>query len=143
MNWGRREMVDSSVNILTEWDIVEARQLGRNKAKEIGFGAVDQARITTAISELARNIYLYADGGTIIIVAIELNGVTGIKIIAEDKGPGISDVRLVMQDGYSTSQGLGAGLPGVRRLMDEFDINTIVNEGTVVSIVKWLRLGSD
>ncbi|GEK33207.1 anti-sigma regulatory factor [Kurthia sibirica] len=136
-------MVDSSVNILTEWDIVEARQLGRNKAKDIGFGAVDQARITTAISELARNIYLYADGGTIVIEELKLNDLVGIKITAEDKGPGIQDIRLVMQDGYSTSQGLGAGLPGVRRLMDEFDINTIVNEGTVVSIIKWLRLGSD
>lgn len=136
-------MVDSSVDILTEWDIVEARQLGRNEAKKIGFGAVDQARITTAISELARNIYLYADSGSITILAIEVDGIKGIKIIAKDEGPGINDVRLVMQDGYSTSQGLGAGLPGVRRLMDEFEIQTGVNEGAVVSITKWLRLGSE
>lgn len=136
-------MVDSSVDILTEWDIVEARQLGRNEAKKIGFGAVDQARITTAISELARNIYLYADVGSITILTIEVDGVKGINIIAKDEGPGINDVRLVMQDGYSTSQGLGAGLPGVRRLMDEFEIQTAENEGTTVSITKWLRLGSE
>lgn len=136
-------MIDSSVDILTEWDIVEARQLGRNEAKKIGFGAVDQARITTAISELARNIYLYADSGNIVITAIEIDGVKGIKVIAKDEGPGINDIRLVMQDGYSTSQGLGAGLPGVRRLMDEFEIHTVLDEGTVVSIIKWLRLGSE
>lgn len=136
-------MIDSSVDILTEWDIVEARQLGRNEAKKIGFGAVDQARITTAISELARNIYLYADAGNIVITAIEIDGVKGIKIVAKDEGPGINDIRLVMQDGYSTSQGLGAGLPGVRRLMDEFEIHTVLDEGTVVSIIKWLRLGSE
>lgn len=136
-------MVDSSVDILTEWDIVEARQLGRNEAKKIGFGAVDQARITTAISELARNIYLYADVGSITILTIEVDGVKGINIIAKDEGPGINDVRLVMQDGYSTSQGLGAGLPGVRRLMDEFEIQTAENKGTTVSITKWLRLGSE
>lgn len=136
-------MIDSSVDILTEWDIVEARQLGRNEAKKIGFGAVDQARITTAISELARNIYLYADAGNIVITAIEIDGVKGIKVIAKDEGPGINDIRLVMQDGYSTSQGLGAGLPGVRRLMDEFEIHTVLDEGTVVSIIKWLRLGSE
>lgn len=136
-------MVDSSVDILTEWDIVEARQLGRNEAKKIGFGAVDQARITTAISELARNIYLYADSGNITITAIEVNGVRGINIIAKDEGPGINDIRLVMQDGYSTSQGLGAGLPGVRRLMDEFNILTVENEGTTVTITKWLKAGSE
>lgn len=136
-------MIDSSVDILTEWDIVEARQLGRNEAKKIGFGAVDQARITTAISELARNIYLYADSGNIIITAIEIDGIKGIKVVAKDEGPGINDIRLVMQDGYSTSQGLGAGLPGVRRLMDEFEIHTVLDEGTIVSIIKWLRLGSE
>lgn len=143
MNWGHNYMVDSSVEIQTEWDIVEARQLGRNEAKKIGFGAVDQARITTAISELARNIYLYTDSGSVSIGMIESDGKKGIIIMANDEGPGIEDVRLVMQDGYSTSQGLGAGLPGVRRLMDEFEIQTELNKGTTVSIIKWLRLGSD
>ena len=133
----------SSVDILTEWDIVAARQSGRNEARTIGFGAVDQARITTAISELARNIYLYAECGKIEIERIEKEGMLGIQIIASDQGPGIADVRLVMEDGYSTSQGLGAGLPGVRRLMDEFEIETKLQQGTTISVKKWLRLGSE
>ncbi|ETP68417.1 serine/threonine protein kinase [Planococcus glaciei] len=129
----------SSVEILTEWDIVAARQLGRNVAKELGFGTVDQARITTAISELARNIYLYAGQGRIEIQQLTENGVKGILIIAADQGPGIPDVRRVMEDGFSTSGGLGAGLPGVKRLMDEFKIETIPGEGTDIRATKWLR----
>jgi len=129
----------SSVEILTEWDIVAARQLGRNEAKEVGFGTVDQARITTAISELARNIYLYAGTGKIEIERISEGRKMGIIIIASDEGPGISDVRKVMEDGYSTSGGLGAGVPGVKRLMDDFKIDTVVGEGTVIKAIKWVR----
>ncbi|RNF38574.1 anti-sigma regulatory factor [Planococcus salinus] len=129
----------SSVEIQTEWDIVAARQLGRNVAKELGFGTVDQARITTAISELARNIYLYAGHGKIEIQRLTNNGMKGIMIIAADNGPGISDVRKVMEDGFSTSGGLGAGLPGVKRLMDEFKIDTTQGEGTDIRATKWLR----
>ncbi|PSL28847.1 serine/threonine-protein kinase RsbT [Planomicrobium soli] len=129
----------SSVEILTEWDIVAARQLGRNVAKELGFGTVDQARITTAISELARNIYLYAGQGRIEIQRLTENGVKGILIIAADNGPGIPDIRKVMEDGFSTSGGLGAGLPGVKRLMDDFRIETILGEGTDIRATKWLR----
>ncbi len=129
----------SCVKIVTEWDIVAARQLGRNVAKELGFGTVDQARITTAISELARNIYLYAGQGEMRIERIQDLGKKGLKIIAIDKGPGIPDIRRVMEDGFSTSGGLGAGLPGVKRLMDEFDISSSVGEGTDIQAVKWLR----
>lgn len=129
----------SSVEILTEWDIVAARQLGRNVAKELGFGTVDQARITTAISELARNIYLYAGKGRIEIQQLTENGVNGILIIAADSGPGIPDIRKVMEDGFTTSGGLGAGLPGVKRLMDDFKIETILGEGTDIRATKWLR----
>lgn len=129
----------SSVEILTEWDIVAARQLGRNEAKEVGFGTVDQARITTAISELARNIYLYAGTGKIEIERISDGRRIGIIIIASDEGPGISDVRKVLEDGYSTSGGLGAGVPGVKRLMDDFKIDTVVGEGTVIKATKWIR----
>lgn len=129
----------SSVEILTEWDIVAARQLGRNVAKELGFGTVDQARITTAISELARNIYLYAGKGRIEIQQLTENGVKGILIIAADNGPGIPDIRKVMEDGFTTSGGLGAGLPGVKRLMDDFKIETILGEGTDIRATKWLR----
>ncbi|MEK4387579.1 anti-sigma regulatory factor [Solibacillus sp. FSL W7-1464] len=129
----------STVEIVTEWDIVAARQLGRNEAKAIGFGAVDQARITTAISELARNIYLYARTGEITIERISNEEKVGLRIIAADKGPGISDLKKVMEDGYSTSGGLGAGLPGVKRLMDTMDIQSNVGVGTTIVIEKWVR----
>jgi serine/threonine-protein kinase RsbT len=129
----------SSVEIYTEWDIVAARQLGRNEAKKLGFGTVDQARITTAISELARNIYLYAGKGKIEIVRLSGNGLSGITIIASDEGPGILDVRKVMEDGFTTSGGLGAGMPGVRRLMDEFKLETEPGVGTIITATKWLR----
>ncbi|WP_054768250.1 anti-sigma regulatory factor [Lysinibacillus parviboronicapiens] len=130
--------VKSSVEIITEWDIVAARQLGRNEAKALGFGTVDQARITTAISELARNIYLYANIGFIEVERVETEAEKKIVIIASDKGPGIKDVRKVMEDGYSTTGGLGAGLPGVKRLMDSMDIQSIVGEGTIIRTEKRL-----
>ncbi len=130
---------ESYVKIISEWDIVAARQLGRNVAKELEFGTVDQARITTAISELARNIYLYAGQGEIRIERINGRDKRGIKVIAVDNGPGIQDIRKVMEDGYSTSGGLGAGLPGVKRLMDEFDITSSLEEGTIITTVKWTR----
>lgn len=130
---------ESCVKIMTEWDIVAARQLGRNVAKELGFGSVDQARITTAISELARNIYLYAGHGEIEIELLDKYGKLGLKVIATDNGPGIQDIRRVMEDGYTTSGGLGAGLPGVKRLMDEFTIASSIGEGTKIQVVKWLR----
>ncbi|GKV54814.1 serine/threonine-protein kinase RsbT [Sporosarcina sp. NCCP-2222] len=129
----------SSVDIYTEWDIVAARQMGRNEAKKTGFGTVDQARITTAISELARNIYLYAGKGKIEIERISENGFFGIKIIASDEGPGISDLRKVMEDGYSTSGGLGAGMPGVKRLMDDFKVVSEPGVGTTITAKKWLH----
>lgn len=129
----------SSVDIVTEWDIVAARQLGRNEAKDVGFGIVDQARITTAISELARNIYLYAGKGNIEIKQITEGNLKGLLIIASDKGPGIQDVRKVMEDGFTTSGGLGAGLPGVKRLMDDFKIETVFGEGTTIIATKWMR----
>jgi serine/threonine-protein kinase RsbT len=127
------------VRITNEWDIVAARQLGRNVAKELGFGTVDQARITTAISELARNIYLYAGHGQIYIEKKQDAGKKGVQIIASDDGPGISDIRKVMEDGFSTSGGLGAGLPGVKRLMDEFNVESTPGEGTDIRATKWLR----
>ncbi|MEC4202595.1 anti-sigma regulatory factor [Bacillus paralicheniformis] len=133
-------MADQScVKILTEWDIVAARQLGRNVAKELGFGTVDQARITTAISELARNIYLYAGKGSICIEQVQEEGKKGLKIVAEDEGPGIADIKKVMEDGFSTSGGLGAGLPGVKRLMDQFELNSDAENGTDIQAIKWLR----
>ncbi|HWO76789.1 MAG TPA: anti-sigma regulatory factor [Bacillus sp. (in: firmicutes)] len=129
----------SYVQIDNEWDIVAARQLGRELAKEIGFSTVDQARITTAISELARNIYLYAGKGTIHLQKINSVGREGLKIVAQDEGPGIPDIRKAMEDGFSTSGGLGAGLPGVKRLMDYFTVDSDVGKGTRIEVIKWLR----
>ncbi|HEY4578450.1 MAG TPA: anti-sigma regulatory factor [Savagea sp.] len=129
----------SSVEIITEWDVVAARQLGRDEAKAVGFGTVDQARITTAISELARNIYLYAGTGKIEIERIDEGHRKGLRIVSADNGPGIPDLRKVMEDGFTTSGGLGAGMPGVRRLVDEFKIETEIGEGTTITAVKWVR----
>ncbi|GEL07611.1 anti-sigma regulatory factor [Salisediminibacterium halotolerans] len=131
--------VQTHVDIHSEWGIVAARQAGRKLAREIGFGSVDQARITTAISELARNIYLYANQGRIQIEEVRGSGKNGIRIIASDEGPGIKDIRNVMEDGFTTSGGLGAGLPGVKRLMDEFNIDSELENGTVITAIKWLR----
>lgn len=127
------------ININNEFDIVLARQKGREVSKELQFGGVDQARITTAISELARNIYLYAGSGQITISILEDHGRRGIHISASDNGPGINDIRMVLQDGFSTSGGLGAGLPGVKRLMDTFDIDSVPGTGTTITISKWAR----
>lgn len=108
-------------------------------ARALGFGTIDQARIATAISELARNIVLYAGEGTVTLRLIQRSGKKGIEVICEDRGPGIEDVSLVMRDGYSTSRGLGMGLPGAKRLMDEFEIESRLGQGTRVVVRKWIR----
>jgi len=130
---------NSCVTIQKEWDIVAARQLGRDVSKDVGFGTVDQARIATAISELARNIYLYAGNGKVCFEVIDNMERKGMCMIATDTGPGIKNLSQVMEDGFSTMGGLGAGLPGVKRLMDEFDIQSEVGQGTRISATKWLR----
>ncbi|MFC4618865.1 anti-sigma regulatory factor [Camelliibacillus cellulosilyticus] len=129
----------SQIEIHNEWDIVHARQTGREMAKELGFGTVDQARIATAISELARNIYLYAKVGTISIEICESIDTKSLKVVAADQGPGIQDIRQAMEDGYTTSGGLGAGLPGVKRLMDDFDVISDPGKGTKITALKYLR----
>jgi len=128
-----------TVKIVTELDIVAARRLSRNMAKEIGFGVVDQARIATATSELAKNIYLYATTGEIVVEKIEKNGQKGIAITAIDNGPGIANPHKILEDGYTKSTSQGAGLPGVKRLMDSIQINSELGKGTVVRIEKWLK----
>lgn len=131
--------LQSCINIKKEWDIVGARQVGRELAKKTGFGTVDQARIATAISEIARNIYLYAGNGKICFEIIEKVNKKGIRMIAIDAGSGIRDISQAMEDGHTTSGGLGAGLPGVRRLMDEFDIKSEEGKGTEINAIKWTR----
>jgi serine/threonine-protein kinase RsbT len=130
---------EQCIPVRTDLDIVSARVEGRNLAKEMGFGTIDQARIATAISELARNVILYAPEGRVTVKAIVSDdGGQGIEVVCEDDGPGIANVELVMQDGYSTSSGLGMGLPGTKRLMDEFKIETKLGVGTKVTVRKWL-----
>jgi serine/threonine-protein kinase RsbT len=128
-----------TIPVVEELDIVTARQAAREISRSLGFSLVDQTRITTAISELARNIVLYATTGTLTIRTVNRIEGSGIEIIAEDNGPGIVDVDKAMQDGFSTSNGLGAGLPGVRRLMDEFELTTSLGVGTRIRVFKKLR----
>lgn len=125
------------VPINSDEDIVTARRTGRVLASEAGFPSSDLTLIATAISELARNIVLYAEYGEVVIRLEEVSGRTGIVVVARDEGPGIPDVEHAMQDGYSTSGGLGLGLPGTKRLMDEFEIESEVGRGTVVTVKKW------
>lgn len=125
------------LSISSEIDLVRARQEVRVQAQAIGLSLVDQTRITTAVSELIRNMVKYAGGGTIEMETIS-NGVrTGLRIICHDKGPGIPSIEMAMKEGYSTSNGLGLGLPGTKRLVDEFDIWSEVGKGTRVTISKW------
>ena len=120
-------------------DIVVAREKGRKLAAQCGFPSTDLAVIATAISELARNIVHYAGRGAIILRLVDEKGRRGVEVVAADDGPGIPDVALAMQDGYSTSRSLGLGLPGVRRLMDEFQIASEFGKGTTVTFRKWRR----
>jgi serine/threonine-protein kinase RsbT len=123
--------------IRSDLDIVIARTLARDTAKALGFGAIDQARIATAVSELARNIFLYAGTGSVTVREVAKSGRKGIEIVCEDQGPGISDMDMAMQDGYTSSRGMGMGLPGAKRLMDEFDVHSQQGIGTTITCRKW------
>lgn len=127
------------VAIRSDADIVMVRQQARVLAKELGFSASDLTLIATALSELARNIVEYARQGEIILSRINQGGHQGLIIIARDNGPGIADIERAMQDGYSTGRGLGMGLPGTKRLMDEFEISSGLGQGTTVKVTKWVR----
>ncbi|TMQ57527.1 MAG: anti-sigma regulatory factor [Candidatus Eisenbacteria bacterium] len=128
---------ETRVPVQSDSDIVVARQQGRAIARELGFTLGNATLIATAISELARNIVQYATRGEVILRRIENGNQRGLVLIVRDEGPGIPDVLQAMQDGYSTSGRLGLGLPGVRRLMDEFDIESEVGKGTTVTVSKW------
>ena len=130
---------DTQILITSDKDVVTARQHGRAVALQTGFSMSEATLIATAISELARNIVSYANQGSVTLKPVHgTNGATGLTIVASDSGPGIADVNLALRDGYSSSGGLGLGLPGVRRLMDEFDIASGAGSGTTVTITKWL-----
>ena len=125
------------MGINSDQDIVTARQRGRALATELGFSTGDATLIATAISELARNIVSYARKGDITLKIVQASSRQGVLIIASDSGPGIRDIPQALRDGFSTSGSLGLGLPGVRRLMDEFEITSKPGRGTIVTVKKW------
>jgi serine/threonine-protein kinase RsbT len=130
---------DACVAIERDVDIVTARQKGREIAAEIGFSNTDQTLIALAISEIARNIISYARCGKVSLHRLDEHGRSGLRIIAQDEGPGIADIELAMRDGYSTGKSLGLGLPGAKRLMDEFELSSVLGHGTTVTMKKWRR----
>ncbi len=127
------------VCIRSESDIVVVRRTCRDQATGLGFGITDVTRIVTAASELARNVFLYAGSGAMRWRTLERDGVVGVELVFVDEGPGIADPEQAMCAGYSTSGGLGLGLPGAKRLMDELEICSEVGKGTRVTVRKWLR----
>lgn len=130
------------LDILTDKDVVSARQKGRELAAQFGFSPGDQTVIAAAISEIARNILLYARRGAVSFRLVDDGVRSAIVVVAQDEGPGIPDLTRALSDGYSTSGGLGLGLPGARRLMDEFDIVTGPGRGTTVTMSKLKRPGT-
>jgi serine/threonine-protein kinase RsbT len=130
---------EARIDISSATDIVTARQKGRGLAIELGFEGSDLTVIATAISEIARNIIEHAERGQIVLAAVHQGSRRGLAIVAQDQGPGIPDVGQAMQYGFSSRKGLGVGLPGAKWLMDEFDIETKVGKGTVVTMKKWLH----
>jgi serine/threonine-protein kinase RsbT len=125
------------VRITTDGDIVTARQEGRRLSSTLGFSSTDLTLIATAISEVARNIRLYAEQGDVQLKLVRERDREGIVVVARDKGPGIKDVELAMQDGYSSGGSSGLGLPGARRLMDDFEIRSRPGKGVTVTMKKW------
>ena len=128
------------ISIARDADVVAARQVGRELATRVGFKGSALTLIATAISEVARNIVVYAQYGEVIIETLAEEGRSGISVVARDDGPGIPDIDRAMRDGFSTGGSLGLGLPGARRLMDEFEIASKVGVGTTVTMRKWMRV---
>ncbi len=132
-------MSELRIAIEREVDIIAARQAGRQLAAQLGFSSTDQTLVATAISEVARNILIYAQRGEIVLSPISDGARHGIEVIAADQGPGIENLELALRDGYSTKNSLGLGLPGARRLMDDFDLASELGHGTRVTMKKWKR----
>jgi serine/threonine-protein kinase RsbT len=128
---------DEVVPVQTSNDIVMVRQAVRQWAIEQGLGLVDQTKIVTAASELARNTLLYGHGGTVRLQAVQDGARKGVRLTFEDQGPGIANLELALTDGYTTGNGMGLGLSGSRRLVNEFDIWSRVGEGTRVTVTRW------
>jgi serine/threonine-protein kinase RsbT len=128
---------DESRPLRAEDDVVRARQAVRSWAVEMGFSLVDQTKLVTAASELARNTVVYGGGGTLRMEALEDGARKGLRLVFADEGPGIPDLEKALRDGYTTGSGLGLGLGGARRLVNEFAIESQVGEGTRITVVKW------
>jgi serine/threonine-protein kinase RsbT len=128
---------DETMPIRTSEDVVRVRQVAREWAVAQGLSLVDQTKIVTAASELARNTLDHGGGGTVRLEAIKKEARHGLRLVFEDKGPGIPDVELALKDGYTTGGGLGLGLSGAKRLSNEFEIFSRVGEGTRVTITRW------
>ncbi|PTQ71470.1 anti-sigma regulatory factor [Pseudomonas sp. GV071] len=123
--------------VRVEQDVVMARQLSRKLAQECGMRLIDLTKLVTAVSELARNTMVYGGGGDMDWQVIEDNGRTGLRITFRDEGPGIPDIKLAMTDGWTSGGGLGLGLTGAKRLVDEFELDTAPGAGTRVTITRW------
>lgn len=126
-----------AIAIQSSADVVLVRQTVRQFAIEIGFGLVDQTKIVTAASELARNTLDYGGGGIMTLKTLQEGTRRGLSLTFEDQGPGIPDVELALKDGFTTGSGLGMGLGGAKRLANEFEIKSVVGQGTWVTIVRW------
>lgn len=123
--------------IVKEQDVVPFRNKVKEAAVKIGMGILNQTKLITAASELVRNLLKYGGGGIVVIESVNNGRENGIRLIFSDKGPGIADISLAMKDGYSTGKSLGLGLPGTKRLVNEFNIQSVVGQGTTVTIIKW------
>jgi len=128
---------DETLPVRVDADVVVVRQRVRTRAVEQGFSLVDQTKIVTAASELARNVLVHGGGGEVRLETLNNGMRRGLKLTFQDRGPGIPDVSLAMRDGFSTGGGLGLGLSGAKRLSNEFEISTVVGEGTRVTITRW------
>jgi len=126
-----------SLKIEREPDVIFFRNKAKELAVKIGMSMVGQTKLITAASELVRNMLRYANGGEAILEIVVRNNVKGVRLTFVDKGPGIKDIKQAMQDGFSTGRSLGLGLPGAKRLANEFDIKSEVGKGTTVSIIRW------
>lgn len=125
--------------VASDADVVKVRQAARDLAVEARFSIVDQTKLVTATSELARNTLVYGGGGEVVATLVERAGRTGVELVFSDDGPGISDLDLALTDGWTSGSGMGLGLSGTKRLVDEFEIDTAPGEGTRVRILKWRR----
>lgn len=132
-------LTKDAIRIVKEQDVVLFRNRVKEYAVKIKMGMVNQTKLITAASELVRNMLRYANGGDTLIEIVSRGRDNGIRLTFEDRGPGIADVQLAMRDGYSTGKSLGLGLPGAKRLVNEFEIKSEIGKGTIVTVIKWVN----